>query len=379
MMGNRTGARSFKGLAVAVALGAAPSPGLAQAKPPGPPPPAAEVPDLAYSIAETAFNALSESDRRAVQDALIWTGDFQSVVTGAYGKRTQAAINTYAKRLNLPATGMLDPAGRAALLASGSKAKETFGFRAVSDPDWGGTIALPVKILSRTSGSKGAKRYSAPKGDADLDVFELANTATTPLDALFEQAKAAAPGRTVKYSLLRPEFFVVSGEDNGKTFYSRVAKGKGNLRGYTLSYDNGLKSPFDRISIAIANSFEPFPSAGGVSAPVAAAQPGVIPAAAVQRAVLETTGLVVAPGQVLAILPATGCNAAVTTRYAEMSSSTDACRTPRSRATSGRATATIVEFSGTSEVARHTASSRPRSSRDSVTVPVSTKALATRC
>ena len=308
-MVNRTGARSLKVLAVAAALCAAALAALAQAKPPAPPPPAApEVSDLTYSIAETAFNALPEAERRALQDALIWTGDFQSVVTGAYGKRTQAAINAYAKRLNLPATGMLDPAGRSGLAATGSKEKEAFGFRAVSDPDWGGTIALPVKILSKTSGSKGARRYAAPKGDANLEVFELANTATTPLDAIFAQAKAAAQGRTVRYSLLRPDFFVVSGEDNGKTFYSRVAKGKGNLRGYTLSYDNGLKSPFDKISIAIANSFDPFPVAGGVA--VAATQPGVpaAPAASAQRAVLETTGLVVAQGQVLAILPASGCN-----------------------------------------------------------------------
>ena len=49
--------------------------------------------DPAFEAAKATFEALPEADRKAVQDALVWTGDFNAVVSGAFGRRTFEALN----------------------------------------------------------------------------------------------------------------------------------------------------------------------------------------------------------------------------------------------------------------------------------------------
>src|SRR4051812_8941696 len=55
-------------------------------------------PDPAFEAAKAAFEALPETDRRAMQDALIWTGDYKSNVDGNFGRGTRDAIVAYARR-----------------------------------------------------------------------------------------------------------------------------------------------------------------------------------------------------------------------------------------------------------------------------------------
>ena len=55
-------------------------------------------PDPAYEAARIAFEALPETERKGLQDALIWTGDYNSVVAGTFGRRTFEALNAFRAR-----------------------------------------------------------------------------------------------------------------------------------------------------------------------------------------------------------------------------------------------------------------------------------------
>ena len=59
--------------------------------------------------------------------------------------------------------------------------------------------------------------------------------------------------------MLRPDFFVVAGETAGGKFYTRYGSGPGGLRGFSIGYDKAVAPQFDRLVVAIANSFTPFP------------------------------------------------------------------------------------------------------------------------
>ena len=69
---------------------------LAQAPPalprpaPAKPPALAKPVDPAFEAARTAFEALPESERKALQDALVWTGDYNSVISGTFARRVQS-------------------------------------------------------------------------------------------------------------------------------------------------------------------------------------------------------------------------------------------------------------------------------------------------
>ena len=134
-----------------------------------------------------------------------------------------------------------------ALLAAAQKAREAAGFQVVSDPKTGAKIGAPLKLLSALPG---ARLDFAANADADLG-------------ALYARLSAATPARKIAYKAIKPDaFFVVSGQDGPVKFYTRFDKNPNAnppIRGFTFAYPASQTASLDRIAIAIANSFEPFP------------------------------------------------------------------------------------------------------------------------
>ena len=98
------------------------------------------------------------------------------------------------------------------------------------------------------------------RGGARLD---FASNADADLGALYARLSAATPTRKIAYKAIKPDaFFVVSGQEGPVKFYTRFDKNpKANppIRGFTFAYPASQTAALDRIAIAIANSFEPFP------------------------------------------------------------------------------------------------------------------------
>ncbi|MGX7705958.1 peptidoglycan-binding domain-containing protein [Methylobacterium sp. Gmos1] len=285
------------GLMPLLAGGALAPVALAQS-PPAPRP--AATPDPAFEAARTAFEARPEAERRAVQDALVWAGSYNSVVSGAFGRRTYEAIGAWQAKAGAPTTGILDEPARAALLAAGEAARRAARFTVAADPATGLVLGVPERLMAKRSRLPAGTRWQSPDGRVTLDTRAYA-PGETDLDALFAQSAAAAPERKVTYTLKRPDFTVVTGETAGGKFYIRHAAGPAGVRGFTLSYDKGSAREMDRLVIAIANSFVPFPG----EAPTAAPRPvATLPEpAAPAPGPATATGLVVAPRRVVAVLP----------------------------------------------------------------------------
>ena len=236
-------------------------------------PPTSAAPDPAYDIAKRAFDALPEADRRAIQESLIWTGDYKGVVDGGFGRATRAAIVAYARRANLPPDGALDEKARAALVAMAASARTAAGFTAVRDARSGVALAVPMKILTKRVDTGTGSRWIAPNGPSSIETSQTSE-ADGDLNARFDKLKDSTPTRRVTYKFSRPDFFVVSGEAGGNAYYTRVARGSGAtgpvLRGFTIVYPVGAKN-MEAIAIAVANVFDPFPGAKPAAAVAAAA------------------------------------------------------------------------------------------------------------
>jgi peptidoglycan hydrolase-like protein with peptidoglycan-binding domain len=247
---------------VAAVLALVPAPALAQAAPPPPAPVAsAAQPDPAFEAARLAFEALPEPERRAIQDALVWTGDHVGVVSGAFGRRTFEAIAAYQKRLRLTADGILPPKPRADLLAAAQRAKDAVGFKPNRDARAGVEIGVPEKLLR--SGKRTQRRHAlAERRRPDHPRHPRpTRRGSGPRRPLRADLAIQAPDRKVLYKVQRPDFFVVGGETATGKFYTRAAVGPGGIRGFSLGYDKELAKDLDRAVIAVANSFVPFPAA----------------------------------------------------------------------------------------------------------------------
>ena len=284
--------RSLAGLAFALILGLFSSLASAQTQTP---PSAASTDDAATAARKAAFLALPEATRKAVQEALVWLGLYVGVNDGQFGKRTDDAILAFQASVKAPADGTLSPPLLNALLAAAQKARGAVGFQMVSDPKTGAKIGAPLKLLNARGG---ARLDFASNGDADLG-------------ALYARLSATTPTRKISYKAIKPDaFFVVSGQEGPVKFYTRFDKNPGAtppVRGFTFAYPASQTAALDRVAIAIANSFEPFPESAPAPAPSAApplasnaAQPPAAPSPA-------ATALIVAPGKALTALKTDDC------------------------------------------------------------------------
>lgn len=288
------------GLALPILMAAAPV--HAQPAPRPAPPSAQPAPDPAYEAALRAFDALPENDRRAIQDALMWTGDYNAVVGVNFGKRAYDGIRAYQKRRNSAQTGILSDADWSALIADGKRARDSVRFATLDDPRTGVRLGVPMRVTERSVASPkanpvGTTAYQTGDGAVRLDTI-AAPLATLSLEQAFTNETATKPGRKVTYKFQRPEFFVVSGEDAGRAFYTRAAKNATEMRGFTFSYPAARKADFDRVMLAVANSFDPFPTTPAATA-ATSTQPRPPTAPQPPRQAFVATGIVIAPGKVL--------------------------------------------------------------------------------
>jgi len=262
--------------------------------------------DAVFDAQKAAFDALQEADRRAIQDALVWTGDYNGVVDGAFGKRTRDSILSYQGNIKAPTTGIIDAAELARLVATAQKAKDAVKFQIVADEKTGVRIGAPLKILDKHVATASGSRLMKSDGSITLDLVSLSG-ADANLAAVYARLTADAPGKKIALKLSRPDFIVVSTEEGGRKAYSRFAKAPTNapdpnvVRGFSLAYP-GQSADFDRIALAIADSFEPFPT--GTAAPTIASttSPSAGPSGG-----LAASGLIVAAGEALSAIGSGDC------------------------------------------------------------------------
>ena len=263
------------------------------------PPTAPPTNDAAMTARKAAFLALPEATRKAVQEALVWLGLYVGVNDGEFGKRTHDAILAFQGNVKAPADGALSPPLLNALLAAGQKARDAVGFQVVSDPKTGAKIGAPLKLLNARGGAR----------------LGFASNADPDLGALYARLSAMTPTRKIAYKAMKPDaFLVVSGQEGPVKFYTRFDKNPTAtppIRGFTFTYPASQTATLDRVAIAIANSFEPFPESHAAPATNAGANTAASPASnAVPPPAAPSpaaTALVIAPGKALTALKEDEC------------------------------------------------------------------------
>lgn len=294
------------GLAPAIAQ--QPAPGAARPAPVAPPNPAMEA-------AQAAFDALPEATRKQIQADLIWASNFTATTSGSFGARTYQAIMNFQRLARLPTTGALDDNQRRMLADVATRARATARVSVQADPRTGASLPVSAALFPRRETLPTGTRWESADGSVVLETG-VGQGGAEQLPAAFDRfINVPTPGRRVTYKLLRPDFFVVSGEIGPRSFYVRYAVGPNNLRGYALSYPTARTGELERHVIDIANGFKAVP---GAPAPAVAGVTGTPPVASQPTAPpppnpntiapgLLLTGIVVAPGRVATAPLAAAC------------------------------------------------------------------------
>src|SRR5579863_6687598 len=209
--------------------------------------------------ADTA-NAMAQGERLAIQSDLAWVGQYNGAISGDVSERMVEAIKEYQKAGGGKPTGVLNPKERSVLAETGRRRRENAGWKIVTDAPTGAQLGIPTKLVPQQTSDANGTKWSSPTGTIQvlLTRRKEANPATAKLA---EREKKEPAGRTVDYTVVKPEFFVLSGLQGLKKFYVRGTFKGDEVRILTILYDQATENTVEPVVIAMSSAFNPFPAA----------------------------------------------------------------------------------------------------------------------
>ncbi len=214
-------------------------------------------PPKTQTPADTA-NAMAQAERLALQSDLAWVGDYNGAITGEVSERMVNAIKEFQKSRGARPTGVLNPQERGALADTAKKRQENVGWKIVTDAGTGVRLGIPQKLVPQQSSDAGGTKWTSPTGTVQV-VLSRRKEANPTTARLAEQEKKAN-GRKVDYSVVKPDFFVLSGLQGLKKFYLRGTFKGDEVRIMTILYDQAVENTVEPVVIAMSSAFTPFPS-----------------------------------------------------------------------------------------------------------------------
>jgi peptidoglycan hydrolase-like protein with peptidoglycan-binding domain len=215
--------------------------------------------------ADTA-NAMAQGERLAIQSDLAWVGQYNGAITGEVSERMVAAIKEFQKGRGGKQTGVLNPQERGVLAETAKRRQDNVGWKIVTDPGTGVRLGVPSKLVPQQSSEADGAKWSSPTGTIQIQLARRkeANPTTAKLA---EREKKDPPGRTIDYTVVKPDFFVLSGMQGLKKFYLRGTFKGDEVRVLTILYDQATEGTVEPVVIAMSSAFNPFPSGAQIAGP----------------------------------------------------------------------------------------------------------------
>src|ERR1700676_1023749 len=215
--------------------------------------------------ADTA-NAMAQAERLALQSDLAWVGEYNGAITGEVSERLVAAIKEFQKERGGKQTGVLNPQERSVLAETARRRQENAGWKIVTDLGTGARLGVPTKLVPQQSSDANGAKWSSPTGTIQIQLSrrKQANPTTAKLA---EQEKKEPAGRRVDYTVVKPDFFVLSGMQGLKKIYVRGTFKGDEVRILSILYDQATEGTVEPVVIAMSSAFNPFPSGAQIAGP----------------------------------------------------------------------------------------------------------------
>jgi peptidoglycan hydrolase-like protein with peptidoglycan-binding domain len=215
--------------------------------------------------ADTA-NAMAQAERLAIQSDLAWVGQYNGAISGEVSERMVAAIKEFQKDRGSKQTGVLNPQERGVLAETAKRRQDNVGWKIVTEAGTGARLGIPAKLVPQQSSDANGAKWSSSTGTIQIQLARRkeANPTTAKLA---EQEKKEPAGRKVEYTVVKPEFFVLSGMQGLKKFYVRGQYKGDEIRVLTILYDQATQGTVEPVVIAMSSAFNPFPTGAQIAGP----------------------------------------------------------------------------------------------------------------
>jgi peptidoglycan hydrolase-like protein with peptidoglycan-binding domain len=204
-------------------------------------------------------DGMTQPERLSLQSDLAWVGEYNGAITGDVSERMVNAIKEYQKNKGGKPTGVLNPQERAALAETARRKQESVGWKIVMEPTSGARLGIPGKLVPQQVTDANGSKWTSPTGTVQV-LFSRRKEANPTTAKLAERERKEPAGRQVDYTVVKPDFFVLSGLQGLKKFYARGTFKGDEVRIMTILYDQATENTVEPVVIAMSSAFNPFPS-----------------------------------------------------------------------------------------------------------------------
>jgi hypothetical protein len=126
-------------------------------------------------------------------------------------------------------------------------------YRTYTNARYGYSIAYPAHLLTPQGEADNGdgQIFRSRDGQAEMRVYGSQDLGGG-LAAAYAEAQ---DGKNVVYKTMKRNWFVVSGYNGEKIFYQKTMIRGGELKTFTIEYDESQKSTYDAVTARIARSF----------------------------------------------------------------------------------------------------------------------------
>jgi peptidoglycan hydrolase-like protein with peptidoglycan-binding domain len=215
--------------------------------------------------ADTA-NAMAQAERLALQSDLAWVGQYNGAISGEVSERMVEAIKQFQKDKGGKQTGVLNPQERSVLAETAKRRQDNVGWKIVTDAGTGVRLGIPTKLAPQQSSDTNGSKWSSSTGTIQIQLSRRkeANPTTAKLA---EHERKEPAGRQIDYTVVKPDFFVLSGLQGLKKFYLRGTFKGDEVRILTILYDQATENTVEPVVIAMSSAFNPFPAGALIAGP----------------------------------------------------------------------------------------------------------------
>ena len=204
--------------------------------------------------------AMEQAERLAIQSDLAWVSLYNGAINGEASDRMVAAIKAFQKDHGAKETGVLNAQERSTLGAAAKKSQDNVGWRIVSDATSGARIGLPSKLVPLIVSDVNGTKWSSATGTIQIEYARRKEAGATTATVAASEKKLNA--RKADYSVVKPEFFVLSGSQGLKKFYIRGQTRNDEVRVLTILYDQATEGTMVPVTVAMSSAYNPFPGNG---------------------------------------------------------------------------------------------------------------------
>jgi peptidoglycan hydrolase-like protein with peptidoglycan-binding domain len=214
---------------------------------------------------EETANAMAQAERLALQSDLAWVGQYNGAITGDVSERMVNAIKEFQKSRGAKQTGVLNPQERGTLADTAKKKQDSVGWKIVTDPGTGVRLGIPTKLVPQQASDANGTKWTSPTGTIQIQLARRKEAG--PVTAKLAEREKKEPGRNIDYTVVKPDFFVLSGLQGLKKFYLRGTFKGDEVRILTILYDQATENTVEPVVIAMSSAFNAFPAAAQIAGP----------------------------------------------------------------------------------------------------------------